>query len=124
VVKITHAIQYNVTCAYTTQRWGWASTGCHTMSSSIEANCFCCSVSVNLQSFFVEHTAYRYRCMHRYGYNAYRYTDTKRDAHGYTHSRANGKLFRIAWARIHPRFGPLTYSHTHIYHSPPYVHPH
>lgn len=34
------------------------------------------------------------------------------------------KLFRIAWARIHPRFGPLTYSHTHIYHSPPYVHPH
>lgn len=52
VVKITHAIQYNVTCAYIIQRWGWASTGWHTMSSSIEANCFCCSVSVNLQSFF------------------------------------------------------------------------
>lgn len=115
VVKITHAIQYNVTCAYTTQRWGWASTGWHTMSSSIEANCFCCSVSVNLQSFFVEHTAYRYRCMHRYGYNAYRYTDTKRDAHGYTHSRANGKLFRIAWARIHPSFGAThIFAHSHL----------
>lgn len=79
------------------------------VSSSIEAKCFYCSVSVKLQSFCGYGYGYRYTC--RYGL-----TDTQ--AHTLTRERLQtffpDALLEIcqhlACARIHPIFRP----HTHL----------